>query len=56
MEIPSLYMCTKQMDNVLHILDFAPRDLWLAYKEFSLGSFYNDKAARVRFLLRVFKS
>ena len=44
-------MCTKDMDEVLDILNFAPRDLWVAYKEFSLGSFYNDKAAEVRFYL-----
>jgi hypothetical protein len=48
-------MCTKDMDEVLDILNFAPRDLWVAYKEFSLGSFYNDKAAEVRFFIRVSK-
>jgi len=47
-------MCSEDMDDVLKILDFAPRDLWLAYKEFSLGSFYKDEAAKVRFLFKVF--
>jgi hypothetical protein len=40
-------MCTEDMEDVLNILNFAPRDLWLAYKEFSIGRFYRDDAAKV---------
>ncbi len=43
------------MDEVLTIFNFAPRDLWLAYKEFSQGSYYKDEAAKVRFHKKVFR-
>jgi hypothetical protein len=44
-------MCTEDMEDVLKLVTFAPRDLWLAYKEYCLGSYYKEEAARVRFFI-----
>jgi hypothetical protein len=49
--LPSLYMCTEDMEDVLKLVTFAPRDLWLAYKEYCLGSYYKEEAARVQFFI-----
>ena len=47
MPTTSMYMGMKNMDDVLDILNFGPRDLWLAHKEYILGCFYKDEGAKV---------
>eukprot|EP00898_Chlorokybus_atmophyticus_P004196 jgi/Chlat1/4778/Chrsp308S00824 len=45
-----LDMCSSAMADALHYGDFSPEDYWFGYKHWVMGSCYNDKDARDKFL------